>query len=507
MPSDLPVGHSLAPRSPRFSLRLKLTLWFVIIFLVVQLSLAFVYELYQRRSINNFFNGRHEIRFHELSRRLRPYLAAGINDDRALAIAQEERKQLAVPVFTLQVLDSQGKLLATSDRPPVLPTSAQLVQMMRADQPTVVDLPAEVLHNPDVKYARTMAGPVAGPDGKVYYMLASRDDTGPQEMLSLVSTVILVTIPIGVIAVFLTAYIISGIAVRPLHDIREVARQLDPGSLGTPVQMHPSGSEAAELQAELERARQRIEAAFASQERFMSNVSHELKTPIAVLLAEAQTIRPSEAPKEIRAFLLSASDELEKLSRTVDSFLLLTRVRQGKGALQDTDLCMVRDIMMDSYEGCASMASQHGVRIDLHLPQGDIVDAAVVGNPDLLRTVLDNLIRNALRFSPQGDVVDVRAWVEGDRLLTSVRDHGPGIPSELLPRVFDRFAQAKEEERRGRGHGLGLEIALGITELHGGTISVNNIQPSEGGGCEFVVSLPVAPTSIAPKAAVSASDA
>jgi two-component system OmpR family sensor kinase len=224
----------------------------------------------------------------------------------------------------------------------------------------------------------------------------------------------------------------------------------------------------------------------------MSNVSHELKTPIAVMLAEAQTVRAAEAPQDVRAFLASTIDELEKLSRTVDSFLLLTRVRQGKGSLQNPFPCIARDILMDSYEGCASMAAQHGVRIDLHLPQDETADAAVVGNADLLRTVIDNLLRNAIRFSPRGDVVDVRARVDHDRLVVSVRDHGPGIPADLVPRVFDRFAQSREEERRGRGHGLGLEIALGITELHGGSISVENIPADEGGGCRFAVTLPLA---------------
>lgn len=125
----------------------------------------------------------------------------------------------------------------------------------------------------------------------------------------------------------------------------------------------------------------------------------------------------------------------------------------------------------------------------MQLPDGEDLDVAVLGNCDLLRTVIDNLVRNAIRFTPKDGVVMVSAAVRDDRLTINVRDVGPGIPAELLPRIFDRFSQSKDELRRGRGHGLGLEIAMGITELHGGTIVARNV---ETGGCEFEVVLPVA---------------
>ena len=93
-----------------------------------------------------------------------------------------------------------------------------------------------------------------------------------------------------------------------------------------------------------------------------------------------------------------------------------------------------------------------------------------------------------MTFSPKGAVVEISSAVEDKRLIMRVRDVGPGIPDDLLPRIFDRFAQSTDEQRRGRGHGLGLEIAMGITEMHGGTITVVN---RADGGCEFSVSLPV----------------
>jgi signal transduction histidine kinase len=115
------------------------------------------------------------------------------------------------------------------------------------------------------------------------------------------------------------------------------------------------------------------------------------------------------------------------------------------------------------------------------------MDTAVAGEPELLRTMLDNLVRNAIRFSPTDERVEVEASVVGDRVKIRVRDYGPGIPAAQLATIFDRFAQAPEEQRKGRGHGLGLAIALGIAELHGGSISAENC---EDRGCTFVVELP-----------------
>jgi signal transduction histidine kinase len=111
-----------------------------------------------------------------------------------------------------------------------------------------------------------------------------------------------------------------------------------------------------------------------------------------------------------------------------------------------------------------------------------------VGEPDLLRNMLENLIRNALRFTPEDGRVVVRAEVRGDRAVVRVVDEGPGIPEDQLGRIFERFSQADNQSVGTKGHGLGLAIAQEIARLHGGEISVRN---GERGGCVFSVHLPL----------------
>jgi signal transduction histidine kinase len=292
--------------------------------------------------------------------------------------------------------------------------------------------------------------------------------------------------PIGLLAAALTGWFIAGIAVAPLERLGAVAKRLSPASISEKVEISSPDLEVARLENELEQARRRIEAGFTAQSRFMLNVSHELKTPIAVLLTEIQTVEPGESSHAVRVVLASAVEEMRRLGRMIDSFLLLTSVRE-RGEPARADLYAVNELVMDSVDQCRPMAAQHEVTLRPHLLHGDHLDAVVAGDHELLRTMLDNLVRNAVRFSPEPGRVDVEAATENSSVLLRVCDRGPGIPEDLLPRIFDRFAQATDERRRGRGHGLGLEIAQGIAELHGGAISVRN---REAGGCEFTVRLP-----------------
>ena len=135
------------------------------------------------------------------------------------------------------------------------------------------------------------------------------------------------------------------------------------------------------------------------------------------------------------------------------------------------------------------MAEQSGVLLRPSLYDGD-ESACIEGNAELLQTAMSNLIRNAIRFSPREEAVEVRCGLEEGSVVYQVRDVGPGLPPELIDRVFEPFTQSSEERRRGRGTGLGLQIAQGIADLHGGRISVRNRER----GCVFSLTLPLAST-------------
>jgi signal transduction histidine kinase len=248
--------------------------------------------------------------------------------------------------------------------------------------------------------------------------------------------------------------------------------------------------EIAELRSELEVARLRLREAFAAQDRFISNVSHELKTPIAVLLTEAETLNQSELGPAGEEFVRSSIEEMKRLAAMIESFLVLTRIRVGKAHPFDKRFSIV-EATVEAVAHCEKLARQHGVSVLPIAAEGADLDVEVVGDPMLAQVMVEGLVRNAIRFSPSGDRVEVRVERSGDRVTVQVRDNGPGIPEEIRSRLFERFVQATSEAQRGRGTGLGLSIAQGIAELHGGIISFENQAPM---GCTFTIRLPIAAT-------------
>lgn len=244
-----------------------------------------------------------------------------------------------------------------------------------------------------------------------------------------------------------------------------------------------------QLARELETARRQLQEGLVERERFLSNVSHEIKTPIAILMIEAQTVDRRACTEGMLHFVETVESEMARLGRLVESFLLLTRVQSGRGP--STLRCYaLNDMIIDSIESCAAAARQGHISLRPSLLSEEAtVDASVVGDPYLLRTLVEHLLRNSIRFSPPGSTIDVVAKVNGGTAEVSVIDQGPGIDPDRLKNIFDRFANKDDSQRLGRGQGLGLAVAKGIAELHGGTIQAFN---REGAGCEFMVRLKLA---------------
>jgi len=194
-------------------------------------------------------------------------------------------------------------------------------------------------------------------------------------------------------------------------------------------------------------------------------------------------------PEDALEFVDSAEQEMKKLGELVESFLTLTRVRDGVGSSVKKEV-PANEAIMDAVEDSLSMASEYGVRIEPTLADGiDGGMGSVRGDPMLLRTMISNLIRNAVRFSPEDGVVRVIGSEVPGRFEIMVRDQGAGIDPDVLDHVFERHSQSADELRKKRGHGLGLSIARGIAEMHGGDIGVRNLPD---GGAEFKIWVPVA---------------
>lgn len=305
----------------------------------------------------------------------------------------------------------------------------------------------------------------------------------------------------------LAAWVIGGVALEPLRRITETARAMVPERIdATRVEIPEVGVEVNEARLELNRALDRIEAGYQSQERFISNVSHELKTPIAVLLTEARRLQLQErSAAELTGFVGDVADQMARLGKIVESFLTLARIDYEERLRKFEDFWF-HDLLLEAVSRTRAQAATHEVHLDLELPEDtDYFDRPTWGDPELVSSAVENLIRNAVRFAPAGS--SVRVTLEREPEVTaepedgedpgpprvgarvSVSDEGPGMPQELIATVFEPFKQADAERTGGRGSGLGLAIAHRVATLHKGSIrALNRTGPRPG--CTVEIQLP-----------------
>ncbi|WP_051914759.1 sensor histidine kinase [Thermorudis peleae] len=218
---------------------------------------------------------------------------------------------------------------------------------------------------------------------------------------------------------------------------------------------------------------------------FIANVSHDLRTPLAGLQALVDTLLDGalDDPAVARDFLQRIAVEVAHLTQLVNQLLDLSRAESGQLTLQrrPTDLNrLARDVV----ERFQPRAQAQGLALTVVTdPSVPCVDC----DPGRISQVLANLLDNALKFTPAGGQVTVRVARDGDAVLVTVSDTGPGIPPEDLDRVFERFYKS-DRARSSSGSGLGLAIVKHLVQLHGGTVWAEN---APGGGAQVTVRLPI----------------
>jgi signal transduction histidine kinase/ActR/RegA family two-component response regulator len=242
-------------------------------------------------------------------------------------------------------------------------------------------------------------------------------------------------------------------------------------------------------------ARTEAEVASRMKDEFLATLSHELRTPLNAILGWSHMLRHDITPERIAR----AADVIERNARAqmriIEDLLDMSAIISGKVRL-DTERTSVDGIVRAAVETVRPNSDSKGVAIETDLAgiEGLNVDA----DSNRMQQVLWNLLANAVKFTPAGGSITVKAMrVQGDGIEISVRDTGEGIKPEFLPHVFDRFRQADASTtRRHGGLGLGLAIAKQLVELHGGSIRVESA--GEGQGACVTISLPIASDHLLP---------
>jgi two-component system CheB/CheR fusion protein len=235
---------------------------------------------------------------------------------------------------------------------------------------------------------------------------------------------------------------------------------------------------------ELRAAKQQAEAASRAKDEFLAVLSHELRTPLApVVAATAMLERRTDLPESVRADIQMIRRNVELEARLIDDLLDLTRVSRGLIELYRESVD-VATLLEETVEICAGDIVDKELRVDLEVAGDELV---VMGDAARLRQVFWNLLKNAIKFTPRGGHIVLRAEQATKKLIAvEVRDDGEGIEASDLQRIFAAFEQGSGRGRHG-GLGLGLAISKALVELHGGTISARS--SGRGHGASFSVTL------------------
>lgn len=268
---------------------------------------------------------------------------------------------------------------------------------------------------------------------------------------------------------------VAGRALRPLDTISAAAGRISAGRLAERIKVEETDNELGRLAGILNATFARLEAAFAQQKQFTADASHELRTPIAVLIAETQTALTRErSPAEYRETVQACLDTAQQMRRLTQSLLELARFDAGQEtfARSPFDLGGYAEAAVDLVR---PLAAERQVSIHTAL-----TPVEVVGDADRLGQVLINLLTNAIHYNRPGGEIRVTTAAEERWAVATVADTGVGISAEDLPHIFERFYRADKSRGRATGNsGLGLAIAKAIVDAHGGSLEVAS-QPGHG---------------------------
>jgi signal transduction histidine kinase len=337
---------------------------------------------------------------------------------------------------------------------------------------------------------------------------AAQDEVGQREPIIVLSSTrapmprVLRTQPVGAAlwigGCLILAALIGGLVAtwftRPILRLRISVTQFAAGRLEARPdrQLQSRTDELGDLARDLTRMKDRIAGLVGAQRQLLDDVAHELRSPlarmnVAVELAK-QTCSDSQSPdsNESKQFLARIHRECERLSDMVDRLLQLSALEHRVDGDERIEINLTQ-LTREVAEDCDFEAQAVDRRVHLQADQ----DIRVLGNDAMIRTAIENIVRNAIRYTPAGTSVHIAmatATDQPERALITIRDHGPGVSEAVLPKLFQPFYRVESDRsNESGGAGLGLALADRAVRAHAGTITARN---HAQGGLEFIIDLP-----------------
>jgi signal transduction histidine kinase len=295
-----------------------------------------------------------------------------------------------------------------------------------------------------------------------------------------------VRIALLVIVTALVSFLLARLLTDPIRSLRAATRKIAEGDTSVRVgRVAGAGEEVAALAADFDHMTARIEALLESRERLLRDVSHELRSPLARLQVALGIAREKASP-EVVPLLDRMEKDADRLGELIGLVLSMARLEQAREIAAPTDVRL--DEVVTALAGDAAFEAEGSHREVVVLESEPVT---VRGDAELLRQAAENVVRNAIRFAPEGTKVEIALEkVNGSSVALRVRDHGPGVPDDALAEIFRPFTRVEAaRDRASGGAGIGLAITERAVRLHHGSVVAEN---AEGGGLRVTMTLPLA---------------
>ena len=387
--------------------------------------------------------------------------------------------EFEAPGIYAEIIAPDGVVQAASPNLPggQLPVDATLIGAARAHQTAF----ATVTVGRD-EQLRLMATPLRQPSGAVLVVAESLEPL--HRTLQRARSLLLAGSAIALLLALGGATFVTRRALTPVGQLTHAAAQIAAtGAYATRVPVPRRRDEVGELAATINELIATVDRTLTQQRQFLADTSHELRSPLTVVLANLDLLRRGLDATDREISLSEAMAEAQKMRRLVNDLLLLAQADAAQ-AIAHTAVRLDR-VLAETTTRIARQAGQHAVRLVTAEP------VVVIGDEERLTQLLRNLLENAIHHTPPGTVVEVQLRRSDTVAQIIVADTGPGIATEHLPRLWERFYRVdKARSRSVGGSGLGLAIVKYITEAHGGSVDVTS---TPGKGTAFSIALPLAP--------------
>ena len=341
----------------------------------------------------------------------------------------------------------------------------------------------EMSGDPDADYVAYSAHVMTGFQGRIGVALFVSRVQGLMDSLNTVNVQLMRVFALIAVAALIVALFLSRVLTNPITVLSKTMRKMGKGDLSVRVPVKGSG-ELRELAENYNTMAAQLETLDKSRNQFVSNASHELKTPLATMkiMLESMIYQP-DMPAEVRAdFMKDMNHEIDRLTGIVTDLLVLTRLDNREEMKKES--VNMSELTLETVHLLTPAAEQRRQTLTEDV-QEDII---LYGDRSKLSQILYNLTDNAIKYTPEEGTVHVSLKQENGNVIWRVKDNGIGIPADDQDHIFERFYRV--DKARGRetgGTGLGLSIVKQMVKMHDGTISVHSVP---GEGSEFVVVFP-----------------